>query len=41
MISGSLTMLEESLEKKIRIMALIEEENEKQQRVLSNYEEVD
>ena len=41
MVSVSLTMLEESLEKKIRIMALIEEENEKQQRVLSNYEEVD
>ena len=41
MVSASLDMLEESLVKKIEIMKLIQEENEKQKELLKNPEEVD
>ena len=41
MISASLDMLEESLNKKIDILSRIEEQNEIQKDVLSNYETVD
>lgn len=41
MVSASLDMLEESLEKKIEILKKIEEQNEKQKEVLSDPENVD
>lgn len=41
MISASLDMLEESLEKKIRVMKKIEEENARQKELLTNPDSVD
>ena len=41
MISASLDMLEESLQKKVEILGKIEEQNEAQRELLSNPEEVD
>ena len=41
MVSASLDMLEESLQKKVELLAKIEDQNEKQRDVLSDPEKVD